>query len=84
MLTVCYQLSLQINDVKLILLSKQHENLTKIFEELSTQCVDIHNSNMDTKENRRQADACLYYHYAYRPGVRGNNSLSQISQVKSP
>lgn len=81
MLTVFYQLSLQINDVKLILLSEQHEKLTKIFEELSTQCVGIHNSNMDTKEKSRQAYACLYYHYAYRPGVRGNDSLSQISQV---
>ena len=80
---VCYQLSLQINNVKLILLSK-HENLTKIFEELSTQCVVVHNSNMDTKEKSRQADACLYYHYPYRPGVRGNDSLSQIRQIKSP
>lgn len=83
MLTVCYQLSLQINDVKLILLSEQHENLTKIFEELSTQCVGIHNSNMDTKAKSRQADACLYYHYAYRPGVRGNDSLSQPQSAKS-
>ena len=58
MLTVCYQLSLQINDVKLILLSEQHGNLTKIFwEVIYTMC--RYTQLQYGYKGQKQAGGCL-------------------------